>query len=270
MSQEPNTPEEQEKELLETMRRLVGAANQRQGAPEQPPDDDQPSPAPSQEDAPKEDTEKGAAPPRPRRRPVVVYLAILFAAAFLMLLLAYLVQQRNNQAALNDLNAANALSRNELIEENEALREQVGALEAQLETNRDAAAQRDELKGELTDLLQEVIELCRREDILTAYAVLEQNMRLEDYEAAAYRAWSLRRSYTADQLDLGIAGQAPDGSDTLDLNARLDEIIARLEELGYPEPDATTVTIPIGYTITEIGKGETYTITPVTPGEGTP
>lgn len=60
------------------------------------------------------------------------YMAILFAAAFLLLLLAFLMQNRANQETISDL-AESVSSVHNVVEENEALRQQIEALEQELE-----------------------------------------------------------------------------------------------------------------------------------------
>lgn len=71
---------------------------------------------------------------RPRRRAsVMVYLVILFAVAFLLLLLAYFQQQRQSNettdALKQSISAVQSIEK--IIQENEALRDRVEALEAQ-------------------------------------------------------------------------------------------------------------------------------------------
>lgn len=69
-----------------------------------------------------------------RRSPVFAYLAILFAAAFLMLLLAYFQQQRANRESTDALRTSISAveSIQNLISDNEEMREQVKELERKL------------------------------------------------------------------------------------------------------------------------------------------
>ena len=74
---------------------------------------------------------------RPRKRnSVLFYLVILFAAAFLLLLMSYFSQQRANQTALDDLEATSHSAietLDQILQEREALKDQVADLEQQLE-----------------------------------------------------------------------------------------------------------------------------------------
>lgn len=74
---------------------------------------------------------------RPRKSPsVLTYLVILFVVAFLLLLMAYFQQQRQSSEATDDAmkQSASALqSIQNLLAENEKLREEVDGLEAQVD-----------------------------------------------------------------------------------------------------------------------------------------
>lgn len=83
---------------------------------------------------------------RNKRSSFYVYLAVLFGAAFLMLLLAYFVQRRNNETAMSELRSTMNLSREELMEQIEALEEekqglagQIAELEEQLKQEQEAS-----------------------------------------------------------------------------------------------------------------------------------
>lgn len=95
-----------------------------------------------------------------RRSPVMGYLVILFAVAFLLLLLAYFQQQRTNDANSQAIDALKqSVSATDSIQilmgDNEDLREQVEALQVQLEEIREA--QEDAVRNAQT-LAQQVQE----------------------------------------------------------------------------------------------------------------
>ncbi len=68
-----------------------------------------------------------------KRSSTYIYLLILFGAAFFMLLLAYFIQQRNSETAISDLRDTMNLSREELMEEIEGLKQEKEELEEALE-----------------------------------------------------------------------------------------------------------------------------------------
>lgn len=74
---------------------------------------------------------------RPHKRSsVLLYLVILFAAAFLLLLMSYFMQQRANQEAMDKLEQTSdsaTQSLENILQENEALSQQVAQLQEALE-----------------------------------------------------------------------------------------------------------------------------------------
>ena len=71
-----------------------------------------------------------------KKNSVLIYLVILFAAAFLLLLLSYFMQQRASREAYSDLQQSSnsaVQSLDNMLQENEDLKEQVADLQAQLE-----------------------------------------------------------------------------------------------------------------------------------------
>ena len=66
-----------------------------------------------------------------RRSSVYLYLLILFGAAFLMLLLAYFVQRRSSEDTISDLRDSMNLSRQELLDEIQELKDKNAELEWQ-------------------------------------------------------------------------------------------------------------------------------------------
>lgn len=77
---------------------------------------------------------------------VFTYLAILFAAAFLLLLMALFMQQRNNEQTIGSLKESitSIASLDELIETNEALKEENEALQGKFENALDSLTSNQE------------------------------------------------------------------------------------------------------------------------------
>lgn len=117
--------------------------------------EDQEDPAPPQEEP--EQEQQDAPPPPQKNKPssFYVYLAVLFGAAFLMLLLAYFVQQRNNATAMDDLRMTSNASREELLEEIEALKKENESLTKENGRLNDWAKQKTDEAKELNDILDE-------------------------------------------------------------------------------------------------------------------
>ncbi len=151
---------------------------------------------------------------------VFVYLAILFAAAFSMLLLAYFVQQRNNEAAM-----VNLQSIGNLIDDNQNLRDQLHELESSLAV----AEEKVEQITQENSIQQDKLEDARQQqDILILYIMLEQQVRQENYDAAATTLQHL--SQFGESLNLPISEVDP--GDSFDLTGRLQEIALILDRLG--------------------------------------
>lgn len=78
---------------------------------------------------------------------VFTYMAILFAAAFLLLLMAFLMQQRANRETIDDLTESMAKSMTsihslqDLVDVNQALEEERGALKNEVAALRESMAQ---------------------------------------------------------------------------------------------------------------------------------
>lgn len=117
-----------------------------------------------------------------KRSSVYVYLVVLFGAAFLMLLLAYFIQQRNNATVLNDLRATTA-SRQELLENIEALEAEKEGLGAEKES---LQAQVDQLQQQIEE--EETRNFFREralEDEVTSWQAihsLEKDFLTESYD----------------------------------------------------------------------------------------
>lgn len=170
------------------------------------------------------------------------YLLVLFGAAFILLLMAYFIQQRNSESAYSDLRDTMNLSRAELMEEIDGLKEEKAALEEQmaaLSPLTDELAELQEEYGKLERELQSseslYEEFKQRHDILTAFAILEQALRDKNYETAVKYV----RILAQDNPDLGIMNL--DGTAYFDNKARLAEIITLLERRGTLEPGEISI-----------------------------
>ena len=126
------------------------------------------------------------APGKSKRSSVYVYLAVLFAAAFLMLLLAYFVQQRNNESTISGLQNSWNLSREGLMAENKELRQEIEALEGQIEDLRNQQAKLDK---QLADARQ------KASDYEAMY-----DSRTNDLQRELVRADALANLWTTDHL----------------------------------------------------------------------
>ena len=96
-----------------------------------------------------------------KQQSVLIYLVILFAAAFLLMALSYFMQRRSSDATIEDLreSVTSMQSVGDIQTQNENLRQQVAALEAQLEeTER-------ELQGLTEDLASRQNRLTRAMDL---------------------------------------------------------------------------------------------------------
>lgn len=182
------------------------------------------------------------APPANKRTSVYRYLLVLFGAAFILLLLAYFIQQRSSETAISDLRDTMNLSRAELMEEIDGLKEEKAALEEQV-------AGLSPLPDELAALQEEYAKLEERLQLteddrsewqsnfttLSAFCVLEQALRDRNYEVAVKKVRSLAQA----NLSLGIVNL--DGTEYFDPEARLAEIISLLENRGVLEPGEVTI-----------------------------
>lgn len=110
------TPEQQM--LYDIIDRSMAKSQERQAG------ENAEDPAPPQEEPEQEQQDSPPPPQKNKPSSFYVYLAVLFGAAFLMLLLAYFVQQRNNATAMDDLRMTSNASREELLEEIEALKKE--------------------------------------------------------------------------------------------------------------------------------------------------
>lgn len=110
------TPEQQM--LYDIIDRSMAKSQERQAG------ENTEDPAPPREEPEQEQQDSPPPPQKNKPSSFYVYLAVLFGAAFLMLLLAYFVQQRNNATAMDDLRMTSNASREELLEEIEALKKE--------------------------------------------------------------------------------------------------------------------------------------------------
>lgn len=204
------------------------------GAPAAPPGGETPPSSPGPE-------EKKRSTPANKRTSVYRYLLVLFGAAFVLLLLAYFIQQRSSETAISDLRDTMNLSRAELMEEIDGLKEEKAALEdqvAELSPLPDELAELQEECGRLETELQTSEstreEITKRHAILEAFAILEQALRDRNYE----RAVKYVRFLAQDNPDLGLVDL--DGA-LFDNQARLAEIVDLLERRGVLEPGEITL-----------------------------
>lgn len=131
-------------------------------------------------------------PPNPkpnRHSSVYLYLLVLFGAAFVLLLLAYFVQQRSNENAISGLRDSMNLSRAELMEEIDALKEKKAALEeelAQLQNERDGLEQqRDQLQEQWYEAAALSSNQEKELQSWMSFWALEADYLAKDYEACA-------------------------------------------------------------------------------------
>lgn len=144
--------------------------------------------------------------PRPRRSrqsrrsPVMGYLVILFAVAFLLLLWAYFQQQRSNTEATDALkqSASAVQSIQELIANNDALREENESLKAQTE----------ELEKQLSDA-KATIEAAERYAEGQEAAVKAMDYFWQIDEAYVRQRYSLCRQLIQELQDAGLDGALP-------------------------------------------------------------
>lgn len=169
--------------------------------------------------APEEKSEEKTHPSEKenRRSSAYVYLLILFGAAFFMLLLAYFIQQRNSETTISDLKNTMNLSREELMDQIEALEAEKEQLNAAIQENEAALEEEKQqrltavelaemyldegsrcfLELERTNTLAWLERFCAEGDWLMAAAVVEAddfyfNEKNSDYA----RNWSQDREPT--------------------------------------------------------------------------
>lgn len=218
----------------EDARNKPAAREQPKDTPETPPEDEALPAAPEPEG-------KKTPPPANKRTSVYRYLLVLFGAAFVLLLLAYFIQQRSSETAISDLRDTMNLSRAELMEEIDGLKEEKAALEEQVAelsplTDELAELQEeyDRLEAELQTSESTREEITKRQSILGAFAILEQALRDKNYETAVKYV----RKLAQDNPDLGLADL---NGVLFDNQARLAEIVDLLERRGVLEPGEITL-----------------------------
>ena len=128
--------------------------------------------------------------PSPNKRTAVYrYLLVLFGAAFILLLLAYFIQQRSSETAISDLRDSMNLSRAELMEEIDGLREENEQHKATIqeleEAEKAATDLRDALQQEFIALDDRHIETSLNLYRATALSFLERFCAGEDWLMAA-------------------------------------------------------------------------------------
>lgn len=164
----------------------------------------------------------------PKSGSFLVYLVILFAAAFLLLLLSFLMQHRANQETIDGLtNTSNSAlqSLNDLIEQKDALQAQVQQLQEENAT----------LQGALSDQEQELEEAQRLGQLLSAYAVVERDLRERSYEQAAEGLRTLYDLWGGEGELILTLPTSDSEEEPLDLLSRLQDITDTLESRGALE-----------------------------------
>ena len=94
-----------------------------------------------------------------KSNPVDFYLMILFAAAFVLLLMSLMMQRRANQEAIDNLQQTSNSATESLqntIAQNEALKEQVAALEAAQSVDQSTIASQEDQINDLQDQVDEL------------------------------------------------------------------------------------------------------------------
>lgn len=178
-------------------------------------------------------------PPNPepnRHSSVYGYLLVLFSAAFVLLLLAYFIQQRSNENAISGLRDSMNLSRAELMEEIDALKEKKAALEeelAQLQEERDGLEQqRDQLQEQWYEAAS--LSANQEKELQSWYRfwALEADYLAKDYEACA----QFFQSIPADNV--------PYPGDQESVAERVDEILQFLLRRGYLTEEEASPFLP--------------------------
>ncbi len=178
--------EKPQEDLLESI--ISKSIAQREEARAAAPED---APAPPPEDqAPPPPPEDGKEAPSPNKRTAVYrYLLVLFGAAFILLLLAYFIQQRSSETAISDLRDSMNLSRAELMEEIDELREENEQHKATIqeleEAEKAATDLRDALQQEFIALDDRHIETSLNLYRATALSFLDRFCAGEDWLMAA-------------------------------------------------------------------------------------
>ena len=119
-----------------------------------------------------------------------IYLAVLFGAAFLMLLLAYFVQRRNSDAALDNLRMTSNASKEELLEELQALEAEREELEAQIRELELDLKQEQSLSQDF----QALYDGARTSAAHLEYTLLQRTQAME-------LLWQLERAYAQRDYD---------------------------------------------------------------------
>lgn len=184
-------------------------------------DDEEP---PKENPEQKKSEEPNASPPN-KPSSVYRYLLVMFGAAFVLLLLAYFIQQRNSETTISDLRDTMNMSRAELMEEIDGLKEKKAALED--ETAR-LQEERDELDAQLKELHEQWYE--------AASLSANQEKELQSW----YRFWGLEADYLAKDYEACAqffqiipADNVPYPLGKSSVQERVDEILHFLLRRGY-------------------------------------
>lgn len=183
-------------------------------------------------------------PEKKKSSPVYVYLAILFGAAFLMLLLAYFVQRRNSATVQYDLRMTTA-SKEELLEEIKALKEEKqtlleekGALDVRLS---ELEAELETANASLDYLGDGYFKYVGFTSVLQTLYTGEVKLEVGDYEGAAEELTGIEYDRFVSIIDLFDAETEqynpyyPDKG--MLLRPRFDALVSVLTEQGVLEED---------------------------------
>lgn len=159
-----------------------------------------------------------------RGKSVVPYMVILIAAAFVLLFVAYMMQQRTAESVQGLNQSANSFRTiDQLVEDNRSLHEQVAQLQEELTA---AQKENEALQDRVDDLENGPTAQAAKntEAVLVHFAMLEQDLRDKNYQAAASHVRALCSGEY--DLDLGLASE----SESFSPAQRLEEIIPILEK----------------------------------------
>ena len=161
---------------------------------------------------------------------------MLFGAAFLMLLLAYFIQQRNNESTISDLQSSMNLSREELMEEIETLKEEREQLNAVLQAAADAQMKaeqaRDAAIADYEGLKDGYDKYVGYTSVLQALYAAEVKLSDKDYDGAAAELTDMEYQYLVDTIedyDAEMEHYSPEG---LLLRPRFDALAEELTRRG--------------------------------------
>ena len=204
---------------------------------------DETHPAPRREDG---EESPNPANRKSRRSSVYLYLLVLFGAAFLMLLLAYFIQLRRSEDTFSDLRSSMNLSRQDLLDQINALEEQNAMLEEQ------------------NNALNNLVSNLYRAQTLWQERYEEQVRDENDFSIQLHAAqaelfswklfWALEQSYQAEEYEdcvaillLGSMSEYGGGYIPKEIDDRFEEIVRALIDRGLFTEDLEIPTSDVQY-----------------------